>query len=233
LNIVRALLPIVFLSHSFAANAQHPLILERLNTWNEASPQPSNDVLAAEISDAIADIYSTAGRCNATGLQIEDARSAAADRFAFTALVRGTIRNAWFVTTRIPDCDDAPVRFMMIQNTGGEFKTIRVNRGRSYAWESLIGDTLPLANIAAAAALKRAGEPCSVDSKGSLGVTRVASEGEDLGMDVYGVRYSGKWTEIWPIEICDRTVEVAIEFTADADGGAFTNMPGDQARILK
>jgi hypothetical protein len=121
---------------------------------------------------------------------------------------------------------------MIMQDVDNSLETIRVNRGVSHAWESLVGDTLPSARLAASAALQREGIDCSGEDGTSLGVTRIASEEPDLGEETFGIRYSGSWTEVWPIETCNRIVEVLIRFTADGDGGAFTHIPGDEARVL-
>jgi len=65
-----------------------------------------------------------------------------------------------------------------------------------------------------------------------MGVTRVAKEEPSLGADVYGVRYTGSWIEVWPIELCGRTIEVAVRFTADGDGGAYADLKGTEAKLL-
>jgi hypothetical protein len=57
-----------------------------------------------------------------------------------------------------------------------------------------------------------------------MGPTRVSSQGADLGPDVYGVRYVGSWSEVWQFETCGKTFDVPVEFTADGDGGAYTNI---------
>ena len=49
---------------------------------------------------------------------------------------------------------------------------------------------------------------------------------------MFGVRYQGSWSEIWPISSCNRTVEGLVTFIADGDGGAYTNLPGDQVKVL-
>jgi len=225
-------LSLALLAPLSSAEAQHPLVLERLDAWNKAAPGPSNDVLEAEVRRKAEGIYIDKDTCPGSPVIIDSVRPATADRHAFNALVHGTIRNAWFVSTRMPGCDEVPVRYMIMQDVDNGLRTIRVNRGVSKAWESLFGDTLPSVQLAAAAALRREGVTCSGDEKTSLGITRIASEDPDLGQEVFGIRYSGGWGEIWPIVTCDRVVEVLIRFRADGDGGAFTHIPGDETRIL-
>lgn len=213
-------------------NAQHPLILSKLAEWNAGAPVPGNDILKTEIRKKAADIYASKAACRNSDISIDIAEPATADRYVFNAILRKTLKNAWFVTARLPQCDPAPVRYMIMQNTDNTLQTIRVNRGASYAWDSLIGDTLPAAQLAAMTALKRNGVECNSSEKPRLGVSRIDSEEANLGKNTFGIRYSGSWTEVWSIEACKRTVEVAIKFTADGDGGAFTHIPEDKTRVL-
>jgi hypothetical protein len=209
------------------------LVLDRLEAWNAAAPQPNEVVLKEQVQKKIEEIYSGNKDCFRAPVIVERVQPASADRYAFNAILRGAIRNAWFITTRQPSCENVASRYMVMQNSDGSFQTIRVNRGQSYAWESLIGDTFRLAKIAASVALVRQGVECSPVSNAGLGVVRIASEDEDLGNDTFGVRYSGSWAEIWPVEICERTVEVHIDFRADGDGGAYSDLPGDKLRVLE
>lgn len=226
------MLPVALLGTLAAAHAQHQMIVERLKAWDAAAPKPDEQRLATQVRGAAERIYPADNRCDVSALTIESARPAMADRFAFNGILRGTMRGAWFVTTRVPGCDDAPVRFMVMQNADESFHTVRVNRGISYAWESLISDTLPLAATAAYGALKRQNHECAFDGKAALGVTRIAAQDANLGEDVFGIRYSGAWAETWPMTLCGKTVEVRVNFRADGDGGAYTDLPGDEARIL-
>ncbi|MFB0873418.1 MULTISPECIES: hypothetical protein [unclassified Sphingobium] len=213
-------------------DAQHPMILARLNEWNAAAPVPADEILKTEIRGEAGEIYGGKADCNSSDIAIDTIEPATADRYAFNAILRKALRNAWFVTAKLPGCEQAPMRFMVLQNADNSLRTVRVNRGISYAWDSLIGDTLPAAQLAATIALERAGVTCSSNEKTILGVTRIAVGEASVGKNVFGIRYSGSWTEVWPIEACKRTVEVSIKFTADGDGGAFTQILGDKTRIL-
>lgn len=226
------LLPVFFFLFSVQGKAQHPLVLQKLTEWNEAAPALSNDRLQQEILDTALKRYPKSDSCANSEVIIDRVQPATADRFIFFGLARQQLRNGWTVNARLPGCDSAPVRFMTIQNRDNSLKTIRVNRGVSYAWDSLIGDTLPKAHIAAVTRLRQAKHECQLDSKYILGVTRIQSEGNGLGSDVFGVRYKGSWNEIWPIKTCGKTVEVLVEFAADGDGGAFSNTSSDQAVII-
>lgn len=232
MNFCRLALLIALFAPFSSANAQHPLVLARLNAWNEAAPVLGHGVLKTEVRKKAGDIYGASTACYNSDIMIDTVEPATADRYAFNALLRGTLRNAWFVTARLPGCDPVPVRYMIMQSTDNSLKTIRVNRGVSYTWDSLLGDTLPVAQLVATAALKREGVTCSANETPTLGVTRIASKEPSLGNSTFGIRYSGSWTEVWPIEACKRTVDVLIRFTADGDGGAFTHILGDKTRVL-
>lgn len=232
MNIRYVLMTIAIAFLSTPSNAQNPIILEILDKWNNAAPAPNETEVKTEIRTKALEVYGSSEVCKKSAIAIDHLESAAADRFSTNSLIRGAIRNAWFVTARIPGCDSVPVRFMIIQNNDKSFKTIRVNRGVSNAWDSLIGDTLPLARLAAVAAVHRTGHKCEGVEQSTLGIMRIASEDANLGKSVSGVRYTGKWAEIWPIQVCGKTVEVYIEFTADGDGGAYSNTKGAQHRIL-
>ncbi len=134
-------------------------------------------------------------------------------------------------TARIPGCDPVPVRYMITRQLDDTLATVRVNRGNSHAWESLIGDTLPNAILAADAALERSGKKCR-DNKPVLGILRIESEQTGLGAKVFGIHYQGSWAEVWPVAMCGKIVEVTVEFTADGDGGAYTRIPGGRVRVL-
>ena len=101
---------------------------------------------------------------------------------------------------------------MLMQNTDASFLTLRVNRGESYAWESLITDTMPLAAAAAYSALNRQNEVCDFDGNATLGVTRLGAKEADLGKDIYGVRYTGSWSEIWPVTTLRQDSRSSCEF---------------------
>jgi len=226
------LLAFAFLYPLGSAHAQHPIVLQKLNEWNEATPPPDNETFKKEVLSTAQSLYSPSAACSTSQVLIEELQPATAERFVFSAVLNRTIRNAWTVIARLPGCDDVPARYMIMRNADDSIRTIRVNRGISYAWDSLISDTLPLVRLAALTALKGKGIDCGTEAKFKLGVTRIASEGKDLGGDSFGVRYAGTWSEIWPIETCNRKVEVRVDFTADGDGGAYSHIPGGQVAIL-
>lgn len=215
-----------------AASAQHPIVLQKLKQWDDAAPQPSREQLLAEVKRTELQVYPDNPQCRDTSPQIGEIMPATSDRFVFTGIVQGRVRNGWTLLVTHPECDAAPVRYLAVQYANGSLTTTRINRGESLAHDSLIADTLPLAAIQAAATLTRAGNQCDMAASKRLGVIRLREQDPDPGQAHYGVRYSGSWSEVWPIEICERTVEVVVRFTADGDGGAYNSIPGDLAKIL-
>lgn len=218
---------VLCLASANVTQAQHPLVLQRLEQINAAAPPPSPQVISALIAKTAKTVYADKPNCASTGLTLDEPLPATAERQVFFGAVRGQIRNGWTVMARHPVCDEVPVRYMLVQDGSGGLRSFRVNRGRSHAHESLISDTFPLATLAAEAFLTRAKLPCPEPKKPQLGVTRIAEEDGDLGPDKFGVRYKGSWTEIWPVAICGETLDVTVRFTADGDGGAYTNLKGD------
>jgi hypothetical protein len=229
--------PYLLLLATIAANsttvayAQHPLILQRLTAWNAAAPQPAVSTVQEQVMKAAIASQKRSGGCVPTSTVIDNVVPATSVKFVFQGILAGQLKNGWTVTARHPNCDATPVRYTISEGSAGVLTTIRTNRGRSLANESLISDTWPLAVVQADATAKRNGFEC--DPKGAtLGITRIAKEEPGLGADFYGVRYSGSWSEVWPVELCGRTVEVTVRFTADGDGGAYSDLKGTEARLL-
>lgn len=216
---------------STAVHAQHPLVLERLRAMNAAAPQPDAAIIQEQVLKAALAAQKSSGGCIPTIAKIETVLPATSIRYVFSGILAGRLKNGWTVTAYHPNCDAVPVRYTIFEESSGALNTVRTNRGSSLANETLIGDTWPLALLQAVAALKRAGIDCDPKVQ-NLGVTRIAKEEPGLGEDVYGVRYAGSWSEIWPVEVCGRTVEVTVRFTADGDGGAHTDLPGAAVKLL-
>jgi hypothetical protein len=218
-------------SSTTTGHAQHPLILQRLTSWNAAAPQPTPSTVQEQVMKAAMAAQKRSGGCVPTTAVIDTVVPATSVKFVFQGILAGQLKNGWTVTARHPNCDATPVRYTISQDSAGALTTIRTNRGLSLANESLISDTWPLAVLQAAATAKRNGFQCDPNGA-SLGVTRVAKEEPGLGAEVYGVRYIGSWIEVWPVELCGRTIEITVRFTADGDGGAFTDLKGTEAKLL-
>lgn len=211
--------------------AQHPIILQRLTAWNAAAPQPAATTIKAQVMSAAIATQKRFGGCVPASAVVDSVAPATSAKFVFQGIIAGRLKNGWTVTAHHPNCGSTPARYTISQDSAGALTTIRTNRGRSLANESLIGDTWPLAVVQAIATAKRNGVECAATNP-TLGITRVVKEEPGLGADVYGVRYTGSWSEVWPVELCRRTVEVTVRFTADGDGGAYTDLTGSEAKLL-
>jgi hypothetical protein len=215
-----------------SANAQDALVLSKLTEWNDSAPAPADQTIKVDVRKTVEELYGKTVICLGSKIVVSKVEPATADRYATNGRIAGDLRNAWFVTAQLPKCDTAPVRFMVLQRADASLKTIRVNRGTSYAWESLIADTFPRALIGAHIALSQKGLNCGSEEKAILGILRISSEEPDLAPVQFGVRYKGRWTEIWPLELCNHTIEVTVAFTADGEGGAYSRIVSDKTRIL-
>lgn len=211
--------------------AQHPMVLARLTDWNSAAPQPLATVLTGEVMKSALAVQKNKGGCLPTSAAIDSVTPATSVRFVFQGVLARQLKNAWTVSARHPNCGAEIVRYAVVQKSDDALYSFRINQGRSIANESLIGDTFPVATVAATVALKKAQINCD-GTDAQLGITRIEEEESDLGPDVFGVRYKGSWREIWPLTMCGRTVDVGIRFTADGDGGAFHNIKGNAVTIL-
>lgn len=93
-------------------------------------------------------------------------------------------------------------------------------------------DTSVQAAIAVLAFAKRTNPDCD-GSDMTMSSSRVISENEDLGPDIYGVRYTGSWSESWRFAACGNQYDVPVSFTADGDGGAYTNIAGGEITLVE
>jgi hypothetical protein len=153
-------------------------------------------------------------------------------RGIMAAVMAGKLRNAWIVYADHVGCaGNNPVRYMIMQPADGMLRAVRVNEGRTFANPVLMRDTGTAAALAALQKSKATNANCGGETM-KMGPTRVTSQSADLGPEIYGVRYVGKWTEIWQFETCGLKVDVPVEFTPDGDGGAYTNVVSDQAVVV-
>lgn len=233
-GLARNFILLIAFASSIPVHAQNSYVLQKMQEWNAAAPQPSNEELLKPVREAAQKIYPSNGACLAQGVVVDAVEPATADRYVITEVAFRRMKNAWTVVVHHTGCDSASVRYMVMQSMDGSTKAIRVNRGKSYAHDSLIGDTLQFVILGVDAKFTQSGLTCIGDSKAKLGIVRIDKEEADLKPATFGVRYSGSWSEIWPIEKCGRTVEIPVSFTADGDGGAYhkTRINPDLFRTL-
>jgi hypothetical protein len=231
---VKAKYSILILFAFFAettAIAQSSQDIDIIKIFNELEPMPTNQILSDEILKSAKTLYKDSKICSPNSVVIESAVPATAVRFVVEGVGRRTIKNAWSIIVRFPECGAEISKYNVVRQYDDNLYTFRVNRGRSNANESLINDTLFQTIALSQVVLKRNKVACdSNDFK--LGVIRVSNESADLGPDIFGVRYKGSWQEIWPINLCGRTVEVAVDFKADGSGGAYTGLKGENTKLL-
>jgi hypothetical protein len=226
------LLIIAIISMAYTAvNAQAPRDIEVYKVYNEVHKPPSTAIIASEVMKSALETQKSKGGCLPSSAVIDTVMPATAARFVSEGLKAQQIRNAWTVVVRHPNCGSDVVRYAIVKHYNDSFYAFRINRGRSNANESLIADTFSQAVLGAVVALKRAGSDCR-STEPTLGVTRIAEEGSDLGADFYGVRFKGSWREIWPIMLCNRTVEISVRFRADGNGGAYTEGNEKENKLL-
>lgn len=216
---------------SKAALAQHPVVLERLTSWNAAAPIPAPSIIISETTKAAALIQKQKGECVATTSVIESVLPVTGIRYVMEGIATGRLRNGWTITARHPNCGTEVSRYLITQGADDRLDTFRMNKGKSNANESLIGDTLLQAILAAQIAITRSGTKCQSENA-TLGTFRIAEQDVRLGPEIFGVRYVGSWSEVWPITTCGKTAEVLIRFTADGDGGAFQDIKGKTVKVL-
>ena len=219
------------------AFAQDPRLLDLFLNINKNAPIPEKSIIIAEVMKAAVTIQKKTGACVASSAEIEKITPATAIPYVVDGILANRLKNGWTVEAKHQNCGSDISRYLIVETSNGSLETIRTNKGRSYTNESLINDTLASAYLGAYAVILHAGVKCDKEDSSAenttLGTTRIANEEPDLGSDVYGVRYAGSWSEVWPITMCGgRTAEVTIRFTADGDGGAYINIRSDKSKLL-
>lgn len=221
------------LSLANAAVAQEASIFDRLNPEEEKTAQtpfvgsilmqttwPSDDQIMAALEVSAASTAEYKDCADYKILSVEEARLGFLDPGLAKLAAAGKIKNVWFLTAEVAFCGrQAPYRFLIVQNPDNSYQALLNAEGRTYAWPTLIRDTM--FNVIGYVIGKTQGTGCELsDDNFKLGAMRVESE-EGLGPQVFGIRYTGEWKEIWAVKACDMDLEVPITFTADGSGGAY------------
>jgi len=209
---------------STPAIAQQSLVIERITQLNAKAPQPPVIDLQAAVETG-AKAYSAAKKiCAPMSVKVSEVSPITGAGVILPAVLSGKIRNAWTLYGDHVGCPgDGTVRYMVLQLADGSLKGARVNQGRSLANPSIMRDTSTAAALAALRQAKIVDPACTGDDM-AMGSTRVLSKSKDLGPDTFGVRYVGGWSEVWQFRTCGKNFDVPIDFTADGDGGAYTNV---------
>ena len=206
------------------APAQHPAVLARIVEMNRQAPQPSAEQIRAALVESAAARGAAAGECVPRELTVLEVSPATGVRAVLEGIVSGQARNGWLAYATHRGCPAAgPFRYLIVQRQDGSLIAPLVNEGRSIANPSIMRDTSAHAALSVHVEASRADAACDGRDM-RMGPTRVVGQSDDLGPDVYGVRYVGSWREVWRFETCGRAFDVPVEFRADGDGGAYTNV---------
>ena len=219
------------LSVSSPVLAQQPMVLDKLNELNAKAPLPSMEELKAAVSDTALAYAKARSECAPQAVTLSDAAPITGAGGVLTEVIAGKLRNAWTIYAQHVGCSGStPVRYMILQLADGSLRAIHVNEGRTFANPMIMRDT-SLSAALAAAQKGRALDPRCTGESMKMRSTRVTSQSADLGPELYGVRYKGRWTEVWQFQTCGHTFDVPIEFTPDGDGGAFTKVEVDKIAV--
>jgi hypothetical protein len=207
------------------------LVLQRLNEINAKAPQPSLAELQAAVETG-AKAYSAAkNTCAPASVKVSEVAPISGAGVILPSILGGKIRNAWTLYAKHVGCrGEDTIRYMVLQLPNGSLRGARVNEGRSFANPTIMRDTSAMAALAALRQAKAIDPACTGDDM-AMGPTRVTVKSKDLGPETYGVRYVGSWSEVWQFRTCGKKFDVPIDFTADGDGGAYTNVKASAVTV--
>jgi hypothetical protein len=215
-----------------AAAAQNPLVLNKLKELDAKAPQPAVSELRSAVATTAKAYAEKKGTCAPSEVTLSEVSPITGARGILQGVMSGQLRNAWTLYVQYVGCSGAdPHRFMVVQKGDGSLIALQVNEGRTYANPSIMRDTSAMAAMTALQKGRSLDPTCKGESM-KMGPTRVTGQSKDLGPDIYGARYVGSWTEVWQFETCGKKFDVPIEFTPDADGGAYTNIKGDAVVVV-
>jgi hypothetical protein len=218
---------------SAVASAQHPAVLAKLQELNAQAPQPAVELLKAQVAQTAKSYGQANGTCVPKEIVIREVAAVTGARDILQGVLSGEIRNGWVVYATHGGCPgNEPFRYLVAQKSDGTLLAPLVNEGRTFANPSIMRDTSASAALAALQKAKQLDSSCTGETM-KMGVTRIAKQSSDLGADTYGVRYTGSWSEIWRFHTCGRTLDVPVEFRADGDGGAYTNIKGEEVAVVQ
>lgn len=215
-----------------SAAAQNQMVLDRIRQMNEQAPQPSAEQVLTAITASAAAMGAATGRCVPNAITVTEVTPATGARDVLQGVVGGQLRNGWVAYATHTGCPSTgPFRYIVLQRADGTLMAPLVNEGRSIANPTIMRDTSAQAAVVAFQKARQLDASCD-GSDMDMGPTRVTGQSADLGPDVYGVRYVGSWTEVWRFRTCGRSFDVPVEFRADGDGGAYTEVKGTEIVVV-
>tara|TARA_R110000824_G_scaffold177839_4_gene357369 strand:- start:2488 stop:3198 length:711 start_codon:yes stop_codon:yes gene_type:complete len=216
-----------------AALGQNQLILDKLKQLDAAHPTLEMSAAKAAIFDTAKRFADEKGECLPTDVQLEQPVAITGDPAILPALLSGQIKNAWKVYAQYQGCGNRAVdRFSVIDFADGKRIALLVNSGATNSSMKLMRDTSMLAAMQAYQAAKSKAPSCDGKDLEMIGA-QIVSEADDLGPELYGVRYVGGWTENWRFSTCGLIFDVPVQFTADGDGGAYTNIKAENVQQIE
>lgn len=169
--------------------------------------------------------------CVPSGVDMQKATPATADRIALQAIQAGHIRNMWLAYGTAIGCPAVTTRFMLLKLPNDEVMVREVNPGESLAPPAVMRDASSGAAAAALTIVRTADGACDGRDMDMIG-TRVTLRSADLSEDFYGTRYRGNWSEVWTFRTCGRRVDVPVAFATDGNGGAAFDVKADTVVLL-
>ena len=212
--------------------AQRPNLVNELTALDAKSKRPSDDRIRELIIATATTISATQKTCAPTAIKIESVSAITGAAMVVDAIDTGKLHNGWAVMTKHVGCTNTgPFRYVVFELPDSSYIARFVNEGRSFANLSIMRDASKSAALVGLHVIDVKGPPC--DGKDmKLGVTRVESQEPGLGPEIFGVRFTGSWTEIWPFLACGKIAEVKLVFRADGEGGAYWDIKQDQVRLI-
>jgi hypothetical protein len=214
------------------AFAQHPMVLAKLQEINVQAPQPPAEQLQQAVAQTAKAFGDASRSCVPKAVVLSETVPATGSRDVLQGVLAGQLRNAWTTYVMHQGCPaSGPVRYLIIQKADASLMAMQVNDGRTFASPAIMRDTSMQAALAAHQKATSLGKGC--DGKDmKMGPTRITSQSKDLGPDIYGIRYTGSWSETWRFETCGRKFDVPVEFRSDGDGGAYTSIKADAIAVV-
>ncbi len=204
--------------------AQNQMVIDRIKALDASAPVPSEEAILKDLKITAGAYAEAKKQCPPTALNVKSVAPITGARAILSAVLSGQLKNGWSIMVEQSGCgNERLVRYALVQKADGSLLSVRTNEGKSNANLSIMRDTSASAALGAYAAIKKIDASCAGENP-VMGETRIMEESADLGPEIYGVRYTGSWVEIWPFSICGRTAEVTVSFRADGDGGAYTNI---------
>jgi len=219
---------------SAPALAQNQMVIDKLTELNAEAPPPAIADIAQAVDQEAKRVADAKKTCAPTAIELEKPVPITGDRSVLNDVIARRLLNAWTIYAKQSGCAAIPeiVRYIVIKKADFSLAVFVVNHGRTNANPTLIRDTFKLAALGGFIAVKKLDSACDPKDLPQLLDMRIAEESADLGPALFGVRYTGTWSEIWRFRVCGRDADVKVDFRPDGDGGAYTNVPGSGVTIV-